>query len=98
MIPSALVVIRRYPVTGFAGYSGGSACVDVDERTLLKHVGIESFVKLDRLGSVALMVPESQAAAARRAIDGLPDLFARHFAPPCPRCCGMVGPRMALSP
>jgi hypothetical protein len=85
-MPSALVVIRRYPVLGAAGYSGAGAGVGADERRLLSAAGVESYVKLDRLGSVSLMVPESQLDAARRALAGLPDLYERHFAPPCPRC------------
>jgi hypothetical protein len=86
MAPSSLIPIRRFPVTGHAGYSGGGAGVGADERRLLHKAGIESYVKLDRLGSVALMVPESQLDAARRVLADSPDLYERHFAPPCPRC------------
>jgi hypothetical protein len=86
MIPGALVPIRRYPVPGAFGHSGVHAGVGADERTLLQAAGIESYVKLDRLGSVALMVPESQLDAAKKALADSPDLFERHFAPPCPRC------------
>ena len=85
MAPSSLIPIRRYPVAGAAGYSG-SAGVGADERKLLAHAGVESYVKLDRLGSVSLMVPESQLDAAKRVLADSPDLYERHFAPPCPRC------------
>jgi len=86
MMPSSLVPIRRYPVLGAYGYSGGSAGVGADERKLLLDAGIESYVKLDRIGSVVLAVPESQVESARKALANSPDLFERHFAPPCPRC------------
>jgi len=43
-------------------------------------------VKLDRIGSAALVVPESQVDAAKKVLANSPDLFERHFAPPCPRC------------
>ena|ERR1041385_212492 len=62
-LPSPLLVVRRHPVTGAHGYSGGSAGVGADERTLLAEAGIKSYVKLDRMGSVALVVPEAQADA-----------------------------------
>ena len=84
--PSALVPIRRYPVPGALGHAGGGAGVGADERKLLLDAGIESYVKLDRLGSVALMVPESQVDTAKRVLAKSPDLFEHHFAPPCPRC------------
>ena len=71
---------------GALGHSGGGAGVGDDERKLLLDAGIESYVKLDRIGSVALVVPESQVDAAKRVLANSPDLFERHFAPPCPRC------------
>lgn len=86
MMPSSLVPIRRYPVPGAHGYSGGSADVFADERKLLLKAGIESHVKLDRIGSVVLAVPESQVEAAKKILANRPDLFEHHFAPPCPRC------------
>jgi hypothetical protein len=84
MMPSSLVTIRRYPMTSSTW--GGGAGVGADERKVLLEAGIESYVKLDRIGSVVLVVPEAQVDAARRALANSPDLFERHFAPPCPRC------------
>ena len=60
--------------------------VGIDEQKLLADAGIESYVKLDRGFSIALMVPEPQAAAARRLLADVPDLYKHHSAPPCPRC------------
>ena len=79
-------MIRRYPQTSSYGYAGHPEGVGGSDRRLLAKAGIESHVKLDRMGSVALMVPEADATAARLALRDSPDLFERHFAPPCPRC------------
>ena len=86
MFPSSLVVtIRRYPVSGSYGFSGPHAGVGAEERKLLADAGIESYVKLDRIGSVALanarlcdpntwirFAPEGAASAAHE-----PACFAR---------------------
>ena len=85
-MPTPLVVIRRYPVISYGGYAGHPQSVGGGDRRLLTKAGIESYVKLDRMGSVALMVPEADATAARLALRESPDLFERHFAPPCPSC------------
>jgi hypothetical protein len=84
--PSPLVAVRRYPVAGAYGYSGNDAAVGAEERRLLSDAGIESYVKLDRIGSVALVVPQARLAEAKRVLSDLPDLFEHHFAPSCPRC------------
>jgi hypothetical protein len=60
--------------------------VGAEEQKLLADAGIESYVKLDRAFSIALVVPESRAADARRVLAGSPDLFKHRAAPPCPRC------------
>jgi hypothetical protein len=83
LLPTRLVAVRRFPNLR-AGR--GSSIVGIEEQKLLKDAGIESYVKLDRGFSVALMVPEEQATAARRVLADLPDLFKHHLAPPCPRC------------
>ena len=84
LMPSRLVPVRRFP-TLQAGPRGHSAA-GVEEQKLLAKAGIESYVKLDRSFGVALVVPEPQAEAARRALAEVPDLFRHHTAPPCPRC------------
>ncbi|HUK35555.1 MAG TPA: hypothetical protein VLV86_16675 [Vicinamibacterales bacterium] len=84
--PSTLVVIRRYPVAGAYGSSGNDAGVGAEERRLLSNAGIESYVKLDRIGSMVLVVPQEQLAEAKHVLSDIPDLFECHLAPPCPHC------------
>ena len=81
---SRLVPVRRFPT--FQAGPRVPSVVGVEEQKLLAKAGIESYVKLDRSFGVALVVPEAQAEAARRALAELPDLFKHHTAPPCPRC------------
>jgi len=83
-MPSRLVAVRRFPNLRVG--ARGHTVVGIDEQRLLSNAGIESYVKLDRGFSVALMVPEAQAEAARRVLADIPDLFKHHLAPPCPRC------------
>ncbi|HET9834145.1 MAG TPA: hypothetical protein VFP91_20620 [Vicinamibacterales bacterium] len=89
MIPTRPVAVRRFPNLRVGGR--GHAVVGVEEQKLLSNAGIESYVKLDRGFSVALMVPEAQADAALRVLADIPDLFKHHLAPLCPRChaCGL---------
>jgi hypothetical protein len=75
------VPVRRY-AWGAHGYS----IIGVEDRQLLLDAGIEAYLKFDRSFGPALVVPESELAAARRVLAARPDLFERHFAPPCPRC------------
>jgi hypothetical protein len=84
MMPSRLVAVRRFPNLRLDGR--GHTVVGIEEQQLLSNASIESYVKLDRGFSVALMVPEAQAEAARRVLADIPDLFKHHLAPPCPRC------------
>ncbi len=84
MLPRRLVAVRRFP--GLRAGSGGHAVAGLDEQRVLHAAGIESYVKLDRSFGIALVVPEAQADAARRVLADVPDLFAHHPAPPCPRC------------
>lgn len=81
MIPSRLVPVRRYVQS-----SHGHSSVGTEDRQLLLDAGIEAYLKFDRGFGPALMVPESQAGAARRTLASSPDLFADRLAPPCPRC------------
>ena len=81
LVPSRLVPVRRYLWS-----SHGQSLVGVDDRQLLLDAGIEAYLKLDRHFGPALVVPESQAQAARRVLADSPDLFAPHLALPCPRC------------
>lgn len=83
-LPSRLVAVRRFPNLRAGGRS--NTVVGVEEQKLLKDAHIESYVKLDRGFSIALMVPETEAAAARRVLADVPDLFKHQLAPPCPRC------------
>jgi hypothetical protein len=82
MIPSRLVPVRRYA----AGGSRGDAILGADDRLRLLNAGIEAYVKFDRHFGPALVVPESQAAAACRVLADTPDLFQHRAAPPCPQC------------
>ena len=81
VVPSRLVPVRRY-VWG----SHGQTTVGAEDRTRLLNAGIEAYVKFDRTFGPALVVPESQAAAARNVLADTPDLFKEHAAPPCPLC------------
>jgi hypothetical protein len=84
ILPSSLVVVRRLP--NMSAGSRGWAAVYAEERKLLADAGIASYVKLDGIGSIVLVVPEEQAAAARRLLPDSPDLFKHRLPPPCPRC------------
>ena len=84
LLPTSLVVVRRLPNLN-AG-SPGYAAIYSEEQRQLADAGITSYVKLDRIGSIVLVVPEEQAAAARRLLGDSPELLKHRLPPPCPRC------------
>ena len=82
-VPSRLVAVRSY---GQAAARGSTTVFGADDRRLLLDAGIEAYVKSVRGFGVALVVPETRAAEARKLLEGLPNLFPDERMPPCPKC------------
>lgn len=83
LIPSRLVAVRHYSGDDAGNPSSPSA----DDRQLLLDAGIESYVKHDSKYGIAVMVPESQVAAATELLEASsPNLFPPKTVPECPRC------------
>jgi hypothetical protein len=84
LLPSRLVAVRHY------SYTPDLRIVGNDDQRLLTGAGVEAYVKFvggRAGGSIALVVPEGQVEAAKKVLEGTPELFpADKHVGACPRC------------